>query len=277
MQMQDFHFFIWLFTPFMLIRGTLLLSEGKKVKLKVYHPSHVHPPFLFSFDQIIHTIPFWELLRMSLIILYNFQIFFKWLIKPLCTPLHTFLPCRLTVDNISIHCRSLKIIENIKKNNKNGGAYQEGIRLDTWQNTSRYWRLRVNQVNEVDSRWCLSPHQIKTKQLKINLTQTQWVYNSQRKFGGFFLFCFVWFLFLLHCLHLHFCFCLSRLSPATTCPAMWPQRTSASGQTCCPTLATQATSPGTTPASSKRRVTAAGTGGWPWTRKSTWTPPTPEP
>lgn len=76
------------------------------------------------------------------------------------------------------------------------------------------------------------------------------------------------------------CKCLAplcRLSPATTCPALWRPRTSAYGRTCCPTLDTRAISPGTTPASSRRRATAAGTEAWPHATKPPSTPPTPEP
>lgn len=67
-----------------------------------------------------------------------------------------------------------------------------------------------------------------------------------------------------------------RLSLATFCPASWPRRTSACGQTCCHTSAILATSPGTTPASSRKRATAAGTGAWSHETKPTWTPQIPE-
>lgn len=75
-------------------------------------------------------------------------------------------------------------------------------------------------------------------------------------------------------LYVHVCFCRSSL--ATTCPASWLQRTSAYGRTCCPTSAIPATSPDTTPASSRRRATAAGTGAWRAATKPPSTPPTPE-
>lgn len=67
-----------------------------------------------------------------------------------------------------------------------------------------------------------------------------------------------------------------RLSPATTFPALWRPRTSAYGRTCCPILDIRAISPGTTPASSRRRATAAGTEAWPRVTKPPSTPPTPE-
>lgn len=51
-----------------------------------------------------------------------------------------------------------------------------------------------------------------------------------------------------------------RLNHVTLCPALWPLRTNAYGRTCCPTSVTPVTSPVTTPASSRRRDTAAGTG-----------------
>lgn len=77
-------------------------------------------------------------------------------------------------------------------------------------------------------------------------------------------------------LHLGFFSFLCRLSPATTCPASWPPRTSAYGRTCCPTSVIPATSPGTTPASSRRRATAAGTEAWPPVIKPPSMPLTPE-
>lgn len=51
---------------------------------------------------------------------------------------------------------------------------------------------------------------------------------------------------------------------------------SAYGRTCCPTSAIRVISPGTTPASSRRRATAAGTGAWPHATKRPSTPLTPE-
>lgn len=67
-----------------------------------------------------------------------------------------------------------------------------------------------------------------------------------------------------------------RLRLATICPALWRQRMSAYGRTCCLTLAILATSHGTMPASSRKRATAAGTGAWPHVTKPTSTTLIPE-